>query len=74
MIDLDGWPEGMRVIVRAERPHPGAQLRFTDVDGNRLTAFATNSIGGQLADLELRHRRRARCEDRIRDGKAVVVF
>ena len=64
----------MRVIVRAERPHPGAQLRFTDVDGNRLTAFATNSIGGQLADLELRHRRRARCEDRIRDGKAVVVF
>jgi hypothetical protein len=39
-----------------------------------LTAFATNSIGGQLADLELRHRRRARCEDRIRDGKAVVVF
>jgi len=69
MIDLDGWPEGMRVIVRAERPHPGAQLRFTDVDGNRLTAFATNSIGGQLADLELRHRRRARCEDRIRTGK-----
>ena len=59
----------MRVIVRAERPHPGAQLRFTDVDGNRLTAFATNSIGGQLADLELRHRRRARCEDRIRNGK-----
>ena len=69
MIDLDGWPDGMRVIVRAERPHPGAQLRFTDVDGNRLTAFATNSIGGQLADLELRHRRRARCEDRIRTGK-----
>src|SRR5664279_2572490 len=69
VIDLDGWPEGMRVIVRAERPHPGAQLRFTDVDGNRLTALATNSIGGQLADLELRHRRRARCEDRIRNGK-----
>jgi hypothetical protein len=69
VIDLDGWPAGMRVIVRAERPHPGAQLRFTDVDGNRLTAFATNSIGGQLADLELRHRRRARCEDRIRNGK-----
>jgi len=69
VIDLDGWPDGMRVIVRAERPHPGAQLRFTDVDGNRLTAFATNSVGGQLADLELRHRRRARCEDRIRNGK-----
>ena len=59
----------MRVIVRAERPHPGAQLRFTDVDGHRLTAFATNTTRGQLADLELRHRRRARCEDRIRGAK-----
>jgi len=33
LLDLSGWPEGMRVIVRAERPHPGAQLRFTDSDG-----------------------------------------
>jgi hypothetical protein len=69
MVDLSGWPKGMRVIVRAERPHPGAQLRFTDVGGNRLTAFATNTRGGQLADLELRHRRRARCEDRVRTTK-----
>lgn len=66
LLDLSGWPTGMRVIVRKERPHPGAQLRFTDVDGLRLTAFITNSTRGQLADLELRHRRRARCEDRIR--------
>ncbi|SCE52483.1 hypothetical protein GA0115234_1104154 [Streptomyces sp. DvalAA-43] len=29
--------------VRKERPHPGAQLRFTDADGLRLTAFATNT-------------------------------
>lgn len=69
VLDLTGWPAGMRVIVRAERPHPGAQLRFTDLDGNRLTAFATNTRRGQLADLELRHRRRARCEDRIRAAK-----
>jgi len=55
---LDGWPAGMRVIVRRERPHPGAQLRFDDVDGYRLTAFATNAVRGQLAVLELRHRRR----------------
>ncbi|GAA5117063.1 IS1380 family transposase [Haloechinothrix salitolerans] len=66
VLDLSGWPEGMRVVVRKERPHPGAQLRFTDVDGLRLTAFITNTARGQLADLELRHRRRARCEDRIR--------
>ncbi|WP_035063297.1 IS1380 family transposase, partial [Cellulomonas bogoriensis] len=48
---------------------PGAQLRFEDVDGMRITAFVTNSTKGQLADLELRHRRRARVEDRIRIAK-----
>jgi Transposase DDE domain group 1 len=69
MLDLANWPKGMRVIVRKERPHPGAQLRFTDIDGHRFTAFATSTKGGQLADLELRHRRRARCEDRIRCAK-----
>jgi hypothetical protein len=69
LLDLTGWPDGMRVIVRAERPHPGAQLRFTDSNGNRLTAFATNTSRSQLPDLELRHRRRARCEDRIRNAK-----
>lgn len=66
--DLTGWPPGMRLIIRKERPHPGAQLRFTDHDGLRLTAFVTNSRG-QIPDLELRHRRRARCEDRIRAAK-----
>ena len=69
LLDLLSWPAGMRVIVRKERPHPGAQLRFTDIDGHRFTAFATDAKKGQLADLELRHRRRARCEDRIRNAK-----
>ena len=69
LLDLSTWPNGMRVIVRKERPYPGAQLRFTDRDGLRLTAFVTNSGRGQLPDLELRHRRRARCEDRIRAAK-----
>jgi hypothetical protein len=69
LADLSGWPAGMRVIVRKERPHPGAQLRFTDIDGHRFTAFATDTRKGQLADLELRHRQRARCEDRIRCAK-----
>lgn len=73
LLDLSRWPAGMRVIVRRERPHPGAQLRLTDRDGHRLTAFATNTAPGgpgrQLADLELRHRRRARAEDRIRAAK-----
>jgi hypothetical protein len=69
LLDLTGWPAGMRVIVRKERTHPGAQLRFEDVDGMRITAFVTNTVRGQLPDLEPRHRRRARCEDRIRVAK-----
>jgi hypothetical protein len=69
LLDLSSWPPGMRLIVRRERPHPGAKLRFTDPGGHRFTCFATSTTGGQLADLELRHRRRARCEDRIRAAK-----
>ena len=59
----------MRVIARRERPHPGAQLRITDAHGWRITLFATNTTGGRLADLEVRHRLRARAEDRIRTLK-----
>jgi Transposase DDE domain group 1 len=69
MLNLAGWPKRTRVIVRKERPHPGAQLRFTDLGGHRFTCFATDTKNGQLADLELRHRLRARCEDRIRAAK-----
>jgi hypothetical protein len=69
LLNLSSWPTGMRVIVRKERPHPGAQLRITDIDGNRVTAFATNTGRGQLPALELRHRQRARAEDRIRCAK-----
>jgi hypothetical protein len=45
LLDLTGndWPPDMRVIVGKERPHPGAQLRITDVEGHRITAFATNT-------------------------------
>ena len=64
-----GWPPGMRIIARRERPHPGAQLRTTDHEGWRITLFATNTAGGRLADLEVRHRMRARAEDRIRGLK-----
>ena len=62
-----GWPAGMRVIVRRERPHPGAQLDvFEERDGYRYQAMATNTTVGQLAFLEARHRAHARVEDRIR--------
>ena len=67
---LDGWPQGIRLIVRKERPHPGAQLRITDADGMRITCFATNTLNRPIAQLELRHRLRARAEDRIRAARA----
>jgi hypothetical protein len=65
------WPTDMRVIARRERPHPGAQLRVTDIDGWRITCFATNTRGPgwTLDTLEVRHRQRARAEDRIRGLK-----
>ena len=69
LLDLSSWPAGMRVIVRRERPCPGAQLRFTGIGGHRVTAFATGTRAGQLAGQELRHRHRARCEDRLRCAK-----
>ena len=69
LLDLTRWPAGMRVNRAQRRPHQGAQLRFEDVGGYRPTAFATNTKVGQLADLEVRHRLRARCEDRIRCAK-----
>ncbi len=67
---LGKWPAGMRVIVRRERPHPGAQLSlFEERDGWRYQAFVTNTPVGQLAFLEARHRAHARVEDRIRHAK-----
>jgi hypothetical protein len=45
-----GWPQGSRLILRKERPHPGAQLTFTDADGMRVTAFLTDTPPGALPD------------------------
>jgi len=75
LVDLSAWPSGSRVIVRRERPHPGAQLSLFDtLNEHRHTAFITDTaqgvIRGQIAGLELRHRQHARIEDRIRQGKA----
>jgi Transposase DDE domain group 1 len=69
-LELTGWPEGARVIVRRERPHPGAQLSFTDHDGHRFQAILTDQPDPEIAALERQHRARARVEDRIRAAKA----
>ena len=69
-VDLSSWPEGTRLIVRRERPHPGAQLSVFDcASGYRHTAFITDQDDADIGALELRHRRRARVEDAIRTGK-----
>jgi Transposase DDE domain group 1 len=69
-IDLHTWPVGTRAICRRQAAHPGAQLRFTDHDGHRFQVFLTDQPNPDLAALELRHRQRARVEDRIRAAKA----
>jgi hypothetical protein len=42
----------------------------TIIEGFRHTAFITNTIGYDIAALELRQRQRARAENVIRDAKA----
>jgi Transposase DDE domain group 1 len=68
-LNLSTWPQGSRVIIRRERPHPGAQLSFTDHDGYRFQAILTDQTDREIAVIERRHRQRARVEDRIRDDK-----
>jgi hypothetical protein len=68
-VELSAWPQGSRLIVRRERPHPGAQLSFTDRDGYRFQAILTDQPDNDIAVLECRHRQHAHVEDRIRDDK-----
>jgi hypothetical protein len=67
-LNLSAWPTGARVIVRRERPHPGAQLSFTDHDGHRFLATLTD-LPGDPVQLECLHRARASAEDRVRAAK-----
>ena len=70
LLTLTRWPSGIRVIVRREHPHLGAQLSlFEHRDGWRYQAFVTNTALGQVGFLEARHRAHARVEDRIRVAK-----
>ena len=68
-LDLSAWPEGSRLIVRRERPHPGAQFTIFEEHGYRHTCFLTDQHDTDIVALELRHRGRARVEDSIRAGK-----
>ena len=64
------WGDGVRVIARRERPHPGAQLTLFDTaEGFRHQVFITDQTDADIAALELRHRHRAHVENRIRAAK-----
>src|SRR6266704_1908802 len=67
-VDLWKWPAGTRAICRRERPHPGAQLSFSDHNGHRFQVFITNQRGKRIERLKQLHRH-AVVEDRIRCGK-----
>ncbi|MET8439206.1 IS1380 family transposase [Streptomyces sp900116325] len=73
MVDLADYPAGTRIIVRRERPHPGAQLSLFDQDeGLRHQVVLTDTpyaSGGSAQFLEVRHRGHATVEDHIRCGK-----
>jgi len=43
--DIDMALPAIRAAHAAKRPHPGAQLHLTDLDGWRITCFATNTRG-----------------------------
>jgi hypothetical protein len=68
--DVPEWPEGTRLICRRERPHPGAQLTFIDLDGHRFQCFITDQTGEDIAKLEVLHRQHAQVEDRVKTLKA----
>ena len=69
-VNLPDWPEGTRLICRRERPHPGAQLSFTDLDGHRFQCFITDQDDKDIAALEVLHRQHAQVEDRVKTLKA----
>jgi hypothetical protein len=68
-VDLSAWPDGTRMIVRRELPHPGATFNLFDPKGYRHQVFLSDSTDPDIAYLEARHRGHARVEDRIRCAK-----
>jgi Transposase DDE domain group 1 len=71
-LDLTPWSDGSRVIIRRERPHPGAQLTFTDHEGHRFQATLTD-LDGDPVEIECLHRGRANAEDRIQPGSRTFL-
>lgn len=70
-LDLSAWQAGTRAICRREQPHPGAQCTIFEAEGWRHQVFITNSADDDIVYLEVRHRRHAHVEDRIKTAKTL---
>lgn len=68
-VDLSGWPEGTRLIVRREPLHPGAQRSLFDSETYRYWGHYTDQPGTPV-ELDVSMRAHARVEDHIRRLKA----
>jgi len=65
LVDLSGWPEGTRLIVRREPLHPGAQQSLFPSTLFRYWGHYTDATGDP-ADLDVHMRAHAHVEDHIR--------
>jgi hypothetical protein len=68
-VELSGWPEGTRPIVRREPLHPGAQRSLLESETYRYWGHYTDQAGTPV-DLDTAMRAHARVEDHIRRLKA----
>ncbi len=64
-----GWPAELRLVVRREVPHVGAQMGLRDVHGHRFVACLTNLANASAAEIERLGRGHAVVEDRIREAR-----
>jgi hypothetical protein len=65
LVNLDGWPEGTRLIVRREPLHPGAQQTLLPSTEFRYWGHYTDQPG-HPGDLDTHMRAHAHVEDHIR--------
>jgi hypothetical protein len=65
LVDLSGWPDGTRLIVRREPLHPGAQQTLFPSLHYRYWGHYTDAAGDAV-DLDVDMRAHAHVEDHIR--------
>lgn len=64
LVDLSGWPDGTRLIVRREPLHPGAQRSLFPSEAFRYWGFLTDAAGSP-AHVDTLMRGHARVENSI---------